>query len=256
VIIDYSINYASNVLIYQLAPKLGIRDRLKWSGIKMLEINRIGDLAINHTVKSGTKPADRLQVGNRKNWSIPMDTVLLPYFKATNASGRTDIAHEAIGAPLRVATNTDGSVKFNKAGLPIVKVAKDINDAVKAIRDNLVAGMVEFKDSVVTNPETANAYKTECEVCAKVGAPIQRAEIHKLEIAVAKREAELKAAIAAGIDHAESISSVITQAENIVAGKPETVSTGKATKVKATKVKATNPIDSSTDANQPVLVLA
>jgi hypothetical protein len=45
--------------------------------------------------------------------------------------GDTAIPHEALGAPMRLVYNQDGSVKFSKAGKPVVKVAKDISDNVR-----------------------------------------------------------------------------------------------------------------------------
>ena len=49
----------------------------------------------------------------RKVWSIDLETVWLPFFIASNTMGVTQIPHEAIGCPLRLGYNTDGSVKFS-----------------------------------------------------------------------------------------------------------------------------------------------
>jgi len=57
---------------------------------------------------NGSKPA------GRKVWSVDLETVWIPFFTATNTEGLTAIPNDAIGAPLRLAYNPDGSVKFNE----------------------------------------------------------------------------------------------------------------------------------------------
>jgi len=69
---------------------------------------------------NGKKPA------GRKAWSIDLETVWLPFFTATNTVGDTHISPDALGAPLRLAYDADGSVKFSKTGRPITKVAKEL----------------------------------------------------------------------------------------------------------------------------------
>ena len=50
------------------------------------------------------------QAGNsRKVWSVDLETVWLPFFTATNTQGDTAIPSEALGAPLRLGYNKDGT---------------------------------------------------------------------------------------------------------------------------------------------------
>ena len=88
-------------------------------------------------IKNLLKPTAN-KTTSRKVWSIDLETVWLPFFTATNAMGDTAIPHDALGAPMRLAYNQDGSVKFSKTGKPVVKVAKDISDNVRLVRDNFI----------------------------------------------------------------------------------------------------------------------
>ena len=113
---------------------------------------------------NGSKPK------GRKVWSIDLESVWLPFFTATNLMGDTAISHDAMGAPLRLAYEADGSVKFSKTGRPVIKVVKDIADSVRLVRENLMAGLMAFTHEVATNdPE---GYKAEIEANAEAGQPI------------------------------------------------------------------------------------
>lgn len=120
----------------------------------------------------------------RKVWSVDLETVWLPFFTATNTMGDTRIAHEALGAPLRLTYNPDGSVKFSKAGRPVIRVAKDINDNVKLVRENFIAGLQNYASSVIS--ENAEGYKEQVKLATEAGAPIQDHDKEKLEDAMAK----------------------------------------------------------------------
>ena len=88
---------------------------------------------------NGSKPA------GRKVWSVDLETVWIPFFTATNTEGLTAIPNDAIGAPLRLAYNPDGSVKFNeRTGRPVVKVQTDIAEQVKLVRENFVATLQQY----------------------------------------------------------------------------------------------------------------
>ena len=52
----------------------------------------------------------------RRVWSIDLETVWLPFFTATNTMGDTTVPADALGAPIRLAYNQDGTVKFSKGG--------------------------------------------------------------------------------------------------------------------------------------------
>ena len=47
---------------------------------------------------------------DRKVWSISLAQVWTPFFPATNTSGQTAIDADAIGAPLRLQKDKDGTV--------------------------------------------------------------------------------------------------------------------------------------------------
>ena len=93
---------------------------------------------------NGSKPR------GRRVWSIDLETVWLPFFTATNAMGDTAIAHDALGAPLRLAYEADGSVKFSpRNGKPIVKVAKELQTTVRLVRENFAAGLLTYAHGVL-----------------------------------------------------------------------------------------------------------
>lgn len=134
---------------------------------------------------NGNKPA------GRRIWSIDLEQVWLPFFTATNTMGDTAIPHDALGAPLRLAYDSDGSVKFSKTGRPVVKVAKEIADGVKMVRENFVAGLKAYANGIIT--ECPEGYKAQVEASIKAGKPIVEAD--KLALvnalaALAKAQAE------------------------------------------------------------------
>ena len=138
---------------------------------------------------NGKKPA------GRRVWSIDLETVWLPFFTATNTMGDTAISADALGAPLRLAYDQDGSVKFSKTGRPVTKVAKDIADNVRLVKDNFTASLLSYANGVITeNPE---GYKAQVEQARQAGEPIVNRDRQNLEEAITKmREAELAEAIA------------------------------------------------------------
>ena len=129
-------------------------------------------------IRNGKKPAAR------KAWSIDLESVWLPFFTATNTMGDTAIPSDALGAPLRLAYNPDGSVKFSKAGRPIMKVAKDLADNVRLVRENFTAGLQNYANMVITqNPD---GYKAEVERVRKAGEPILARDKNSLDEAIRK----------------------------------------------------------------------
>jgi hypothetical protein len=92
------------------------------------------------------------------------------------------IPNEALGAPLRLAYNQDGSVKFSKLGKPTIKVAKDISDNVKLIRENFVAGLQNYSHAVIN--EHPEKYKAEVQKSLEAGKPIQQHDSEKLNEAM------------------------------------------------------------------------
>ena len=148
-------------------------------------------------IKSIVMPKAKQAKTSRRVWSIDLETVWLPFFTATNAQGDTAVPSEAIGAPLRLATAKDGSIRFTDSGTPVIRVAKDISDMVRSIRDEFTAGLMAFTNGVAT--ENAEAFKAEAVKAVTAGKPIIARDSAKLETyirmkaeAEAERETEAK----------------------------------------------------------------
>lgn len=106
----------------------------------------------------------------RKVWSIDLETVWVPFFTATNTVKATAIPSEALGAPLRLAYDKDGEVKFTKAGRPSLKVATEVAAQVRMVRENLVGNLLSFTGQVARKEK--DAYRAEVEAARKAAAPI------------------------------------------------------------------------------------
>jgi hypothetical protein len=85
---------------------------------------------------------------------------------------------------MRLAYNQDGSVKFSKAGKPVVKVAKDISDNVRLVRENFVASLQTYANTVFN--ENGEAYKAQITKAVEAGKPIQAHDKEKLDEAMEK----------------------------------------------------------------------
>jgi hypothetical protein len=138
---------------------------------------------------NGKKPADR------RVWSVPLEAVWQPFFMATNLQGDTALPMDALGAPLRLAYNQDGSVKFGKTGKAVIKVAKPIADSVKMVRENFVANLVSYTEQV--RESNASGFEALEKKATKAGKPIianDRANLDKaIAEAMAKSMAEAEA---------------------------------------------------------------
>ena len=149
-------------------------------------------------IKSLLMPNGRKPAG-RKSWGIDLETVWLPFFTATNTLGETHLPPDALGAPLRLAYDADGSVRFSKRGTPITRVAKDLADTIRMVRDNFSAGLLGYTEQVIAKDKSG--YKAQIELAKKAGEPIitrNRANLDeaiakRMEEAVAKAEAEAEA---------------------------------------------------------------
>ena len=127
----------------------------------------------------------------RKVWSIDLETVWLPFFHATNVVKATAIPSEALGAPLRLAYEKDGSVRFSESGRPVIRVAKEISDQVKVVRENFTANLLSFAGKVARTEK--DAYKASVTASQTAGAPIVARDNQALQAAIeakAKVEAE------------------------------------------------------------------
>ena len=113
---------------------------------------------------NGNKPR------GRKVWSIDLETVWLPFFMATNLMGDTAIPNDALGAPLRLSYNQDGTAKFNKSGRPTIKVVKELADSIRTVRENFTAQLTGYAGQVIeSKPEE---YKQLVKASREAGEPI------------------------------------------------------------------------------------
>jgi hypothetical protein len=125
----------------------------------------------------------------RKVWSVDLETVWLPFFTASNVVGATVLPLEALGAPLRLAYGKDGLPKFNPtSGKPVIRVAKELGEGVKMVRENFVANLQHFSATVrKANPE---GYKAEVLASAEAGKPITQADKMAIDKAISEAMAE------------------------------------------------------------------
>lgn len=119
---------------------------------------------------------------SRKIWSVDLETVWLPFFTATNVMGDTVIPLDALGHPLRLGHNKDGSVKFNKSGRPVTTIAKPISQAVTLVRENFVASLQDYSNKVATERE--NEWNELVKRAIDSGKPIQESENAEIKHAV------------------------------------------------------------------------
>ena len=142
-------------------------------------------------IKSLVTPTTKQPQG-RKVWSIDLQQVWLPFFTATNTMGDTAIPSDAIGCPLRLGYDKAGQVRFSQAGRPVIRVAKEIADNVKMVRDNFTANLINYAGSVMR--DNAEGYKAQLETAKKAGEPVYQHDKNQLSNALkARAEAEAEA---------------------------------------------------------------
>ena len=142
-------------------------------------------------IKSLVTPTTKQPQG-RKVWSIDLQQVWLPFFTATNTMGDTAIPSDAIGCPLRLGYDKAGQVRFSQAGRPVIRVAKEISDNVKLVRDNFTANLLNYAGSVMR--DNAEGYQAQIETARKAGEPVYQHDKNQLSNALkARAEAEAEA---------------------------------------------------------------
>ena len=130
----------------------------------------------------------------RRVWSIDLETVWLPFLTATNTMGDAAIPADALGCPIRLAYDKDGSVKFSKTGRPVSRVARPISDNVTLIRQNFVANLQQYAEQVATDRQ--KDYAKQVEMATIAGRPIiahDKVELDKaiqLQLEEAMRQAQ------------------------------------------------------------------
>ena len=131
---------------------------------------------------------------DRRVWGIPLSGIWLPFFLATNTEGKTAITAEALGSPLRLAKNADGSVKFSKTGRPIFRIVPEIANQIRVIRENFTAQLEAYTNMVIG--QKAEEYKAEVAKAQKAGRPLIEADARALDEAIeAMRQAQLEKAM-------------------------------------------------------------
>ena len=143
-------------------------------------------------VKSMLTPTRR--GGDKRAWSIPVATTWVPFFTATNVKGFTNIEPDVLGAPLRLAKNQDGTIKFSKAGRPVTQVHAVIAEQVKVAREHYEAELLAYAGNVAR--EMPKQYKAEVELAQRAAVPVVEQMDKDVEDFLAQIEAE-KAAQAA-----------------------------------------------------------
>ena len=147
-------------------------------------------------IKNLLLPNSRSPQG-RRVWSIDLETVWLPFLTATNTMGDTAIPSDALGSPIRLAYDRDGSVKFSKTGRVVSRVAKPISDCVTLVRQNFVANLQQYSEQVATDRQ--EDYDKQVEMARIAGKPIiarDKVELDKaiqLRLEEAIREAQQEA---------------------------------------------------------------
>lgn len=118
----------------------------------------------------------------RKAWSIDLQNVWIPFFSATNTAGDTAIPKEALGAPLRLAYEKDGSVKFSRNGKPTIRIAKELSQNITLVRENFVANLTSYAGSIKEN--MPDEYANELELQRQAGTPILNNDRDNLDMAI------------------------------------------------------------------------
>ncbi len=148
-------------------------------------------------IKNLLMPTTKSPTG-RRVWSIDLETVWLPFLFSTNTMGDTAIPLDALGAPIRLGFDKDGSVKFSKSGRPVLKVAKPITDTVTLIRQNFVANLQQYSEQVAT--DKAEEYTRQVQLALTAGEPIIAHDKAELDNAV---QLQLEEAIRTATEEAQ-----------------------------------------------------
>jgi hypothetical protein len=92
---------------------------------------------------------------------------------------------------MRLAYDKTGAVRFSQTGRPVVRVAKELSENVRLVRDNFTANLVSFAGEVMeSNPDE---YKAQLEQSNKAGLPIAQHDSKALSEAIELRALETEA---------------------------------------------------------------
>ena len=151
------------------------------------------------TIASLLRPSVK-RTGGRKVWGLDLETTLVPFFTAEAVEGHAYIPPEVLGCPLRLQRNDDGEVKFSKTGKPVIRVAQEMGNMVRLMRENLEANLQAHAIEVKTaKPEE---YTKAVKLNQTLGKPI--AERDSLDLAAAIEARNTAAVVAAANTAAET----------------------------------------------------
>jgi hypothetical protein len=144
----------------------------------------------NTYIKSLVTPQPTKTVLSRRVKSFDVE-MLRTFAVAQNVEGNTSIPLDAIGAPYRLATAKDGTIKFGATGKPSIRIAKELVAFGTMIHQNIVAGILADTSRVFTEKE--EACTNMLAAATKAGQPIIDSDEKKLAEALkARAEAEAK----------------------------------------------------------------
>jgi hypothetical protein len=135
-------------------------------------------------VKRLMMPVGKRQT-SRKAWSIDLESVWIPFFTATNTEGASAIPAEALGCPLRLGYDKSGGVRFSQSGKPVIRVAKELSDSVRIVRENFTATLIQhYEDVQASMPKD---YEANVKANLKAGEIIAKVDSENLAKANALR---------------------------------------------------------------------
>ncbi len=166
-------------------------------------------------IKSLVMPGAKSQKPTKKVWGIDLDKVWIPFFVAENAQGDTDISREALGFPLRIQFDKSGDVRYSQSGRPIIRVAKELSQAININQQNYIATLVNHTSNVRAN--NSDAFNSEVKSIVAAGEYMSKVQslalanaIKKREQAKAEAEAEAKAEAEAEAEAEAKLTAEIT----------------------------------------------
>ena len=127
----------------------------------------------------------------KKSWSVDVESVWVPFFTATNAQGDTNVSPETLGAPIRLAVDKPGVVRFTANGRPSMRIAPELTQQIRVVRENFIASLMNYTGTVIE--ENGDAYKAQVERNQAAATPLleQDAKVLQEEMdRIAARAAE------------------------------------------------------------------
>ena len=106
----------------------------------------------------------------KKSWSVDVESVWVPFFTATNAQGDTNVSPETLGAPIRLAVDKAGVVRFTANGRPSMRIAPELSQQIRVVRENFIASLINYTGTVIE--ENGDAYRAQVERNQSAATPL------------------------------------------------------------------------------------